>query len=68
MYSLTRTSSRSGGDWRSYLKQEPFLYPGHEDIPELPLGAKDTEIFEEIGAGRRNLPFITRDKRSELGR
>ena len=39
------------------------LYPGHEDVPELPLGAKDTEIFEEIGAGRRNLLFITRDKK-----
>lgn len=39
------------------------LYPGHEDIPELPLGAKDTEIFKEIGAGRRNLLFITRDKK-----
>lgn len=39
------------------------LYPGHEDILELPLGAKDTEIFEEIGAGRRNLLFITRDKK-----
>ena len=39
------------------------LYPGHEDIPELPLGAKDTEIFEKIGAGRRNLLFSTRDKK-----
>ena len=39
------------------------LYPGHEDIPELRLGAKDTEIFEEIGAGRRNLLFITHDKK-----
>lgn len=39
------------------------LYPGHEDIPELPQGAKDTEIFDEIGAGRRDLLFITRDKR-----
>ena len=39
------------------------LYPGHEDIPELPLGSKDTEILEEIGAGRRNLLFITRDKK-----
>ena len=39
------------------------LYPGHEDIPELPLGAKDTEIFQEIGADRRNLLFITRDKK-----
>ena len=39
------------------------LYPGHEDIPELPLGAKDTEIFGEIGADRRNLLFITRDKK-----
>ncbi|MCY4371170.1 MAG: hypothetical protein OXF41_17510 [bacterium] len=28
------------------------LYPGHEDIPELPLGSKDTEMFEEIGADR----------------
>ena len=39
------------------------LYPGHEDIPELPLGAKDTEIFAEVGAGRRDLLFITRDKK-----
>ena len=39
------------------------LYPGHEDIPELPAGATDTEIFEEIGAARRDLLFITRDKR-----
>ena len=28
----------------------------------MPQGAKDTEIFEEIGAGRRDLLFITRDK------
>ena len=39
------------------------LYPGHPDIPELPLSAKDVEIFEVIGANRRNLLFITRDKR-----
>ena len=39
------------------------LYPGHEDIPELPLGAKDTEIFDAIGADGRNLLFITRDKK-----
>ena len=39
------------------------LYAGHVDIPELPLGAKDTEIFQEIGVDGRNLLFITRDKK-----
>ena len=39
------------------------LYAGHEDIPELPLGAKDTEIFDVIGADGRDLLFITRDKK-----
>ena len=39
------------------------LYPGHEAIPELPLGSKDIQIFEEIGASRRDLLFITRDRK-----
>ena len=39
------------------------LYPGHPDIPALPLGAQDIEIFDEIGERRRNLLFITRDRR-----
>ncbi len=39
------------------------LYVGHRDIPELPPGAKDTEIFEVIGANGRDLLFITRDKK-----
>lgn len=39
------------------------LYAGHQDIPELPLGAKDTDIFEVIGANGRDLLFITRDKK-----
>lgn len=39
------------------------LYVGHRDIPELSPGAKDTEIFEVIGANGRDLLFITRDKK-----
>lgn len=39
------------------------LYPGHTAIPELPLGSKDIQIFEEIGASRRDLLFITRDRK-----
>ena len=39
------------------------LYPGHADIPELPLGATDTEIFDAIGASGRDLLFLTRDKK-----
>ena len=58
-----RTSSRSGGGWRVSRRPEPFSTPVTEDIPELPLGAKDTEIFQEIGADSRNLLFITRDKK-----
>ena len=49
------------------LRQIPeaglVLYAGHQDIPELPLGAKDTDIFQAIGARGRNLLFITRDKK-----
>lgn len=49
------------------LRQIPeaglVLYTGHEDIPELPLGAKDIDIFQAIGARGRNLLFITRDKK-----
>lgn len=32
---------------------------GAKTSPELPLGAKDTEIVEAIGVGARNRPFIT---------
>lgn len=39
------------------------LYVGHQDIPELPPGAKDTDIFDVIGATGRDLLFITRDKK-----
>lgn len=39
------------------------LYPGHPDIPSLPLGVQDVKIFEEIGERRRNLLFITRDRK-----
>jgi len=39
------------------------LYVGHRDIPELPPGATDTEIFEVVGAHGRDLLFITRDKK-----
>ena len=44
-------------------KSGTVLYPGHPDIPELPLGAQDVEIFDEIGELRRNLLFITRDRK-----
>ncbi len=39
------------------------LFAGHQDIPELPPGAKDTDIFDVIGANGRDLLFITRDKK-----
>ena len=46
-----------------FPKVGTVLYPGHPDVPALPLGAQDVEIFDEIGEQRRNLLFITRDRR-----
>lgn len=41
--------------------RDDVLYPGHEDLPEVPLGTVDLEWMPIVGA--RRLIVITRDKR-----
>ncbi|WP_419911619.1 hypothetical protein [Candidatus Poriferisodalis sp.] len=36
---------------------------GHPAIPEIPVSAKDPDVHDALGAGGRDLIFITRDKR-----
>lgn len=40
--------------------REDVLYPGHEDIPEVPLGASDLDWMPIVAA--RGLIVLTRDK------
>jgi hypothetical protein len=41
--------------------REDVLYPGHEDLPEVPLGTQDLDWMKVIA--RRNLIVLTRDRR-----
>lgn len=38
-------------------------YVGHPDLPDIPFGIEDTDIFDIIGADGKNWLFITHDKR-----
>lgn len=40
--------------------REDVLYPGHEDLPELPLGTADLDWMPVVAA--RDLIVVTRDK------
>lgn len=41
--------------------RDDVLYPGHEDLPEVPLGTADLEWMPIIG--HRGLVVVTRDRR-----
>lgn len=41
--------------------REDVLYPGHEDLPEVPLGTPDFDWMKVIA--RRDLVVLTRDRR-----
>ena len=36
---------------------------GHPAVPNLPVGTKDTDIFDAVGASGMDILFITRDKK-----
>ncbi len=39
------------------------LWVGHPEVPHLPLGTRDEDIFSAIGSGGLNLFFVTRDRK-----
>lgn len=41
--------------------RDDVLYPGHEDLPEIPLGAPDLEWLPIVG--RLGMVVVTRDRR-----
>ncbi|WP_156876653.1 hypothetical protein [Microbacterium luticocti] len=41
--------------------RDDIVYPGHEDLPEVPLGARDVEWMQVAGA--RGFIVLTRDRR-----
>lgn len=41
--------------------RDDVLYPGHEDLPDVPLGTPDIEWMKVVG--RRGLIVLTRDRR-----